>query len=146
MTIAEPITVVSGLPRSGTSLMMQMLAAGGVPILTDAQRAPDEDNPRGYFELQAVKHTTQDASWLRDAPGKAVKIIHVLLKDLSAAQSYQVIFMRRPRHSCDSWCKFTPGWIRSRTFAQSRLSIMRACGSLSRWPHRCSRFWDASLI
>jgi len=95
MTIAEPITVVSGLPRSGTSLMMQMLAAGGLPVLSDGLRSPDEDNPRGYFELEAVKHTTQDASWLRDAPGRAVKIIHVLLKDLPAAQSYQVIFMRR---------------------------------------------------
>ncbi|MBK7925971.1 MAG: sulfotransferase [Bryobacterales bacterium] len=76
--------------------MMQMLAAGGLPILSDSLRPPDEDNPRGYFELEAVKNTSKDPSWLRDAPGKAVKVIHLLLRDLPAGHSYQVIFMRRP--------------------------------------------------
>ena len=94
-------TVVSGLPRSGTSLMMQMLAAGGVPPLTDDQRIPDDSNPRGYLELEAVKRLKADASWLPQARGKAVKIIHLLLPDLVSAADkeggeYRVIMMRRP--------------------------------------------------
>lgn len=94
------ITVVSGLPRSGTSLMMQMLAAGGIPPLTDARRPPDESNPRGYLELEAVKRLKTDPSWLPDARGKAVKIIHLLLGDLAAASDdqteFRVVMMRRP--------------------------------------------------
>ena len=89
------VTVVSGLPRSGTSAMMQMLQAGGMPILTDARRPPDEDNPRGYFELEAVKQTKQDPAWLRDAAGKAVKVIHLLLTHLPPSHEYRVILMRR---------------------------------------------------
>lgn len=92
---AEFITVVSGLPRSGTSLMMQMLKAGGVPILSDGQRAADTDNPRGYYELEAVKKTRQDASWLASARGHAVKAISMLLHDLPPGYSYRVIFMVR---------------------------------------------------
>jgi hypothetical protein len=94
----RPITevvVVSGLPRSGTSMMMRMLQAGGVPPLTDAQRGADEDNPLGYFELEAVKGTRRDASWLAAAGGKAVKLIHVLLQDLPAGPEYRVLVMRR---------------------------------------------------
>jgi hypothetical protein len=91
----NPITIVSGLPRSGTSLMMQMLAAGGLPLLTDGQRAADPDNPRGYFELEAVKRTKQDPSWLAEAPGRAVKMVHLLLRDLPADRSYRVILMKR---------------------------------------------------
>src|SRR5579862_9614784 len=72
---ANFITIVSGLPRSGTSLMMQMLQAGGLPLLTDGVRAPDESNPRGYFEHEAVKHSHNDVSWLDHANGKAVKVI-----------------------------------------------------------------------
>jgi hypothetical protein len=90
------VTVVSGLPRSGTSLMMQMLAAGGVEPLTDLLRPPDADNPRGYFELEAVKRTKHDASWLAEAPGRAVKVIHLLLPDLPPTHDYRVIMMRRP--------------------------------------------------
>lgn len=89
------ITIVSGLPRSGTSVMMQMLAAGGMRVLTDGLRAPDIDNPRGYFELEAVKSTASDCSWLSDAPGKAVKIVHALLPQLPLNREYRVIFMRR---------------------------------------------------
>ena len=89
------VTIVSGLPRSGTSAMMQMLQAGGMPILTDSRRPPDEDNPRGYFELEAVKRTKQDPSWLRDAAGKAVKVIHLLLPHLPPSHEYRVILMRR---------------------------------------------------
>ena len=89
------VTIVSGLPRSGTSLMMQMLAAGGMQVLTDGQRAADPHNPRGYFELEAVKHTRNDLSWLAQAEGKAVKVVHLLLPHLPADREYRVIFMQR---------------------------------------------------
>lgn len=89
------ITVVSGLPRSGTSLVMQMLAAGGHPILTDAQRQADEDNPHGYLELEKVKSLERDATWLPESEGKAVKIISFLLNKLPNDHEYRVIFLRR---------------------------------------------------
>jgi hypothetical protein len=87
--------VVSGLPRSGTSLMMQMLSAGGMPVLTDDQRSPDPDNPRGYLELERVKQLKSDTSWLASAGGHAVKIIHLLLQDLPPTHQYDVLFMER---------------------------------------------------
>jgi hypothetical protein len=89
------ITVVSGLPRSGTSLAMQMLAAGGMEVLTDELRAADEDNPRGYFEFEAVKRTRSDPGWVPLAAGKAVKVVHLLLPDLPPGFEYRVILMRR---------------------------------------------------
>jgi hypothetical protein len=89
------LTLVSGLPRSGTSLLMQMLSAGGMPVLADHQREADADNPRGYFELEKVKQLKQDATWLTAARGQAVKIIYRLLYDLPAGHSYRVIFLRR---------------------------------------------------
>jgi hypothetical protein len=89
------IIIVSGLPRSGTSLMMQMLASGGVEVLTDGVRSADTDNPRGYYEFEAVKRTRQDASWLPRARGKAVKMVSQLLYDLPAQEGYRVIFMER---------------------------------------------------
>ena len=89
------VTLVSGLPRSGTSMMMQMLHAGGIPAVTDNIRLADKDNERGYYELEAVKRTKDDASWLRDAPGKAVKVIYLLLYDLPTDYTYRVIFMNR---------------------------------------------------
>jgi hypothetical protein len=90
------ITVVSGLPRSGTSMMMQMLAAGGLAVLTDGKRGADLDNPRGYYEFEAVKSLANDPSWLAGARGKAVKIISALLVHLPEGFDYRVIFMRRP--------------------------------------------------
>ena len=87
--------IVSGLPRSGTSMMMQMLEAGGIQILSDGERQADDDNPKGYYELEAVKKTKDDASWLETAPGKAVKMISQLLLDLPVGREYRVIFMRR---------------------------------------------------
>ena len=89
------ITVVSGLPRSGTSLMMQMLDAGGMPVLTDELRRADDDNPRGYFEFEPVKQLKADRTWLDQASGKAVKIIHLLLMDLPTDRPYRVIMMHR---------------------------------------------------
>jgi hypothetical protein len=89
------VTIVSGLPRSGTSLMMQMLEAGGMEPLTDGVRAADDDNPRGYYEFEAVKTTRQDPSWLASASGRAVKMVHVLLHDLPPEHRYRVVFMKR---------------------------------------------------
>ena len=91
----DDITIVSGLPRCGTSLMMQMIDAGGLRALTDEARGPDEDNPRGYYELEAVKRTNQDPSWLDTARGRVVKMVYLLLYDLPADRSYRVIFMKR---------------------------------------------------
>jgi hypothetical protein len=92
-----PIIVVSGLPRSGTSMAMRMLEAGGVPVVTDRQRQPDASNPNGYYEFERVKELDKggDAEWLADARGKAVKIISFLLTYLPESYDYQVIFMRR---------------------------------------------------
>ncbi len=90
------ITVVSGLPRSGTSMMMRMLETGGLPVLTDRQRTPDENNPRGYYEFERVKQLRAgDYAWLPEANGKAVKIISALLEHLPPHFTYRVIFMQR---------------------------------------------------
>jgi hypothetical protein len=90
------IVVVSGLPRSGTSLMMQMLAAGGVPILSDGVRVADENNPRGYLEWEPAKKLREQPEAIAAAKGKAVKAISALLVGLPARHEYRVIFMRRP--------------------------------------------------
>ena len=90
------ITIVSGLPRSGTSMMMTMLAAGGVPAYTDNIRAADEDNPKGYYELERVKKLPDgDIDWLPEAKGKAVKVISALLEHLPPEYNYRVLFMQR---------------------------------------------------
>ena len=89
------IIVVSGLPRSGTSLMMQMLDRGGVPVVTDAVRAADTDNPRGYYEFERAKKIRDDVSWLPSARGKAVKLVSQLLYELPSSEKYRVIFMER---------------------------------------------------
>ena len=90
------ITVVSGLPRSGTSMMMKMLAAGGMTPLTDRQRLADEDNPQGYYEFERVKRLPQgDTAWLADAQGKAVKIIAALLPSLPSDYEYRILIMQR---------------------------------------------------
>jgi uncharacterized protein YcaQ len=93
--VERTVIVVSGLPRSGTSMMMQMLDAGGVEVLTDNLRTPDEDNPNGYYEYEAVKHTAEDPSWLNGAGGRAVKMVYRLLYDLPDDRRYRVIFMKR---------------------------------------------------
>ncbi|MBR5901173.1 sulfotransferase [bacterium] len=90
------ITVVSGLPRSGTSMMMKMLEAGGIPPLQDNIRTADEDNPKGYYEFERVKKLPKDTAWLPEAKNKAVKIIALLLTKLPLkGYRYRVIFMRR---------------------------------------------------
>lgn len=89
------ITVVSGLPRSGTSMMMRMLEAGGVSPLTDNIREADEDNIKGYYEFERVKQIKEDVKWLKEAEGKAVKLISALLKHLPIYYNYKIIFMKR---------------------------------------------------
>jgi hypothetical protein len=91
----ETITIVSGLPRSGTSMMMKMLEAGGLEPLTDNIRAADEDNPKGYFEFERVKQIENDKAWLLEARGRVVKLISALLRHLPPSYKYKVIFMRR---------------------------------------------------
>jgi hypothetical protein len=89
------ITIVSGLPRSGTSMMMRMLDRGGLPVLTDDFRKADEDNPLGYYEFEPVKRLNKDASWLHDAYAKAVKIIYIFLYQMPPEHRYKVLFMKR---------------------------------------------------
>jgi Sulfotransferase domain len=93
--MGSEIIIVSGLPRSGTSLMMQMLDKGGVSVLTDNVRAADTDNPRGYFEFEPVKAIKRDATWLPAARGKAVKMVSQLLYDLPPGETYRIVFMER---------------------------------------------------
>jgi LPS sulfotransferase NodH len=92
----QPIVVVSGLPRSGTSMMMKMLQAGGLELVTDSIRNADDDNPNGYFEFERVKQMSAgDRTWLDGAMGKVVKVISALLEYLPSDCSYKIIFMER---------------------------------------------------
>jgi len=92
----QPIIIVSGLPRSGTSMMMKMLAEGGIPAITDEFRRPDLDNPNGYFEFETVRQMSDgNVAWLENAGGKAVKIISALLEHLPSNYSYKIIFLER---------------------------------------------------
>jgi hypothetical protein len=91
----ETVTIVSGLPRSGTSMMMKMLEAGGLEPLTDNIRTADEDNPKGYYEFERVKDLEKDTEWLEGAKGRVVKVISMLLRHLPAGHRYKVVFMRR---------------------------------------------------
>ncbi len=94
--MASFVTVVSGLPRSGTSMMMKMLEAGGMSLLADHLRVADTDNPNGYYEFERVKKLPQgDVAWLSEARGRAVKIIAALLPHLPPAYEYRVLFMQR---------------------------------------------------
>jgi len=95
-TSMAPIIVVSGLPRSGTSMMMKMLSEGGLQVVTDAIRAADEDNPNGYFEFEPVKELADGKDdWLSGASGKLVKVISALLEHLPARYQFKVVFMER---------------------------------------------------
>ena len=93
----QPLVIVSGLPRSGTSMLMQMLEKGGMPIVTDKIRTPDEDNPRGYHEFERIKEIdkTTDKSWLKNYRGQVIKTISFLLQYLPLDLNYRVVFMRR---------------------------------------------------
>ena len=93
----DPVIIVSGLPRSGTSMLMNMLSAGGVPLVVDGVRTANEDNPKGYYELERVKALDKpgDKTWLGEGRGKGIKIISFLLPSLPATYDYKVIFLRR---------------------------------------------------
>ncbi len=91
----DVITIVSGLPRSGTSMMMKMLDEGGMEPLTDNVRTADKDNPKGYYEFERVKDLPEDTEWLEDAEGKAVKVLAEQIKHLPDGYDYKVIFMER---------------------------------------------------
>ena len=90
------ITIVSGLPRSGTSLMMQMLVAGGMSPLADGERTADADNPRGYLEWERIKTLPQDPGCIAEAEGKVVKVISRLVLSLPVGHEYRIVFMQRP--------------------------------------------------
>jgi hypothetical protein len=90
------ITIVSGLPRSGTSLMMQMLDAGGLPVLSDGERKADTDNPKGYLEWERIKQLPKDPSLIAEAEGKVVKVISQLILSLPVGHDYRIVFMQRP--------------------------------------------------
>ena len=95
-TAAKFITVVSGLPRSGTSMMMRMLEVGGLPVMTDHLRVPDESNPKGYYELEEVKQLQKgNTGWISEGSGKVVKIISSLLQYLPPEHQYRIVFMQR---------------------------------------------------
>src|SRR5438093_1415452 len=93
----QPLVLVSGLPRSGTSMLMQMLEKGGATIVTDKIRTPDEDNPKGYHEFERIKEIdkSRDKSWLKQYRGQVIKTISFLLQDLPLDLNYKVLFMRR---------------------------------------------------
>ena len=89
------ITIVSGMPRSGTSLMMQLLEATGVDIFSDGERVSDDNNPKGYYEHEVVKKINHNPHWLKSCNGKAVKIVAPLITSLPYNYRYKVIFMER---------------------------------------------------
>ena len=93
--IEESLIVVTGLPRSGTSMLMQMLAAGGMDVLSDGLREADEDNPRGYLEFEPVKNLRKDSAWLFEGRGKAIKIVAPLLAALPEGLACRVILSER---------------------------------------------------
>jgi hypothetical protein len=96
LDLKDRIVVVSGLPRSGTSMVMSMLEAGGLPLLKDGIRQADDDNPKGYYEYERVKKLREgDTDWLSEARGKVVKVISYLLSSLPETHTYRVIFVRR---------------------------------------------------
>jgi hypothetical protein len=90
------VVIVSGLPRSGTSMMMKMLEVGGMQIVQDHIRTPNVDNPKGYYEFERVKKLPDgDTAWLEDAKGKVVKVISQLVMHLPDTHRYRVLFVRR---------------------------------------------------
>ncbi|HKK31702.1 MAG TPA: tetratricopeptide repeat protein, partial [Alphaproteobacteria bacterium] len=93
---SDEVVIVSGLPRSGTSMMMQLLEAGGIPALTDSERGADSDNPKGYYEYEPAKSRGDHRGWLGEAGGKVVKMVAQLLPNLPPDRPYRIVFMERP--------------------------------------------------
>lgn len=93
---SQTVYIVSGLPRSGTSMMMQMLEAGGLQVVTDNLRTADDDNLQGYFEFERIKQLKEgDSAWMEQACGKVLKAISALLEYLPNQYRYKIIFMER---------------------------------------------------
>lgn len=90
-----PVYIVSGLPRSGTSMMMQLLEAGGIHVVTDGIRQADADNPRGYYEFENVKNIKDDCSWVAGCRGRVFKMVSALLYNLPPSFEYKIVFMKR---------------------------------------------------
>ena len=95
MRMSKSLIIVTGLPRSGTSMMMKMLQSAGLEVVTDNIRKADEDNPEGYYEFEKVKNIKEDVSWLDGVEGKVVKMASMLLYDLPSDKKYKLIFMKR---------------------------------------------------
>ena len=95
MNSGNYVTIVSGLPRTGTSMMMKMLEAGGMEAMSDYIRKADIDNPNGYYEFEKVKKIKEDTSWLPDTVGRVFKMVSMLLFELPASFQYKVVFMER---------------------------------------------------
>jgi len=96
-SLDETVVLVSGMPRSGTSMMMQMLDAGGLAALTDGKRQADDDNQKGYFEYEPVKALSRQVQWMAEAKGKSLKVVAPLLRRLPPPKGlkYRIIFMER---------------------------------------------------
>ena len=94
-SISGEVVIVSGLPRSGTSMLMQMLVAYGLTAFTDGEREADPSNPRGYYEHEKVKGSAQDARWVSEAKGHVVKVVAPLLPSLPSGPRYRVVFIER---------------------------------------------------
>ena len=131
------MTVVAGLPRSGTSLLMQMLHAGGMPVVTDQHRPADVDNPRGYFEFAPAKNLHQDQSWVEGSLGKAVKIVAQLLPHLPRSSSYRVLLVQRPLNEVMASQKVMLDRIEQgggpRSPEQLRRDFSRQLAAVTRW-------------
>ena len=141
----QPIVVVSGLPRSGTSMVMKMLEAGGLAVLTDGLRTADEDNPKGYYEVERVKDLAREADkgWLGEARGKAVKVISYLLKSLPPTFNYKVVFIRRDLEEVlasqrKMLARQRSSWKRARIRAGAVSSVSPRRASIFRWEARTS--------
>jgi len=142
--LADSVIVVTGLPRSGTSMLMQMLHAGSIPVLTDGVRVADEDNPRGFFEYEPTKQMLRDSAWLQEARGKAVKIVAPLLGTLPRGLPCRVIAIERDYEEIlDSQAKMierrgqaVPDTLEHREMlaAEYARTIQRARGYLARRP------------
>jgi len=89
------VTIVTGLPRSGTSMLMRMREAGGINPLSDGRRAADDDNPHGYYEYEPVKDLAHDASFLYRALGQSVKVVSALLEHVPGDLCVRVLFSLR---------------------------------------------------
>jgi hypothetical protein len=130
------VTIVSGLPRSGTSMMMQMLAAGGLPSWTDEVRIADDDNPRGYLECERVKGLAHDNQWLAEARGHAVKIVAPLLHYVRPG-NHRVIFMQRDMSEV---LRSQARMLQSRGKAGSRLTSEQLAGVFEKQLQRAKKY------